>query len=130
MKLPGSTFTPWRNHTEPTTMRTVPMILKVIFMFSRCRNARDYNSLTGPLVVERSLGVDYLLLSDSPSKRSLPYGTNTSSWSRCRMRMTERNAGTRMDQSRGPARAADYKERLERKLATLGDPFLKKLRGG
>jgi hypothetical protein len=42
-------------------------------------------------------------------------------------RMTEGNAATRTDQSRG-LRELYCTERLERKLRTLGDPFLQKLR--
>ena len=42
----------------------------------------------------------------NPSKRSGLIGNNTSSWSRCRMRMPAGNAGTRTGQSHGPARTA------------------------
>ena len=44
--------------------------------------------------------------------------------------MTASDAGTRTDQSDGPARTADCTKRLERKLATLGDPFLSTARSG
>jgi hypothetical protein len=42
----------------------------------------------------------------TPLQEKRPTRSNTSSWSRCRMRMTAGSAGTRTDQIRGPARTA------------------------
>ena len=33
MKLPGSTFTPCRNHTQPTATRSIPAIRRTILLF-------------------------------------------------------------------------------------------------